>query len=282
VLRGGGRPPSLTELRQAGSWSLGQDLLVGSVLLGGLLGGIFGLAAFHASRRARSSPDWTRLVEETSRRYVPCGAFHWEFVRGKLRGDPLYQALLERLGAASHGTLLDLGCGRGIALALVDTARRSCGDPDSPTDLALIGVEQRPSTARVARVALGPSARIEIGDLEHYEPPPADVVLLLDCLHYLPAAAQERLLALVARSLRPGGRLLVREPDAALGPRFWITRAAERACALVRGDWRQRFHYRSEREWLELLSRHALAGTAVPVRRGTPFANVLIEGRASR
>jgi SAM-dependent methyltransferase len=136
--------------------------------------------------------------------------------------------------------------------------------------------------AKAARAALDGRAGIEAADLGYYQPPDADVVLLLDVLHYLDAAAQELIVARACRALRPGGLLLLREPDAAGGRQFLMTRAAERAMAVLRGQLRQRFHYRSGEEWLALLHGHGLEVTATGASRGTPFANVLIEGRATQ
>ena len=105
-------------------------------------------------------------------------------------------------------------------------------------------------------------------------------MLLLDVLHYLPAAAQERLLARAAACLEPGGVLLVREADADGRARFLATRAAERLCALARGHLRQRFRYRTGEEWRALLAAQCLAvAPATPLSAGTPYANVLLEAR---
>ena len=130
----------------------------------------------------------------------------------------------------------------------------------------LIGVDVRPGAAAVARAALGSAARIDLVDLARYRPPAADLVLLLDVLHYLAGGEQERLLGELAANLRPGGVILVREADAAAGARFWLTRASERARALGRGAWRQRFRYRSGADWLRLLTAHGLEVDMNPCR----------------
>src|SRR6185369_9258238 len=106
--------------------------------------------------------------------------------------------------------------------------------------------------------------------------PAADVILLLDVLHYLPAAAQEDLLARVANALPPGGLLLIRDADAAGGWRFTATRVQERLCAWGRRHWRQRFQYRSRKEWREVLERLGFAVEDEPMGEGTPYANVLL------
>jgi SAM-dependent methyltransferase len=230
------------------------------------------------ARRTRRDPAWDRLTEATARRYLACSHFDWEFVRAKLRRDPLYRSVFARLESIASGSVVDLGCGRGIALALLATAeaaRVPVGDPGP----GMIGVEARTAAAATARTALGARARIEIADLSTYEPPPADAVLLLDVLHYLDDAVQRRLIALVARQLRPGGFVLVRETDAAAGARFHVSRSAERLAAMARGGWRQRFHYRPAAEWAALFESHGLRVSVHPMSRGTPFSNVLLEAR---
>ncbi len=287
-LRGGDLAAlSPARLRQLGAAGLGIDLVVGSLTIGAALAAAFGLATYRMLSARRRLAAVEALIEETARPYLERGVFDWEFVRGKLRHDPLYLALLRRGGLPLQGRLLDLGCGRGIALALLATARERArrGEwpeswPSPPTHLDLHGIEGRPRIAARAAAALAGAATIETADLATADLPAARAVLLLDVLHYLPAAEQNRLLARVAACLEPGGVLLLREPDAAAGPRFLATRAAERLCALARGHIRQRFHYRTAAAWRVLLAAHGLATSLPePLSEGTPYANVLLEAK---
>ena len=98
----------------------------------------------------------------------------------------------------------------------------------------------------------------------------------------MPAADQEQLLASTARVLEPGGMILIREPDAGAGWRFLAVRAGNTAKAVLTGNWRQTFHFRTVEEWTACFAR---LGFHVDVRgtgEGTPFANVLfvLTGRA--
>lgn len=269
-------PLSLRRLADAGVLALGRDLLVGSVLVGLVLAPILGLATYAAALRRRREPAWSALVEATALRYASGSPFDWEFVRGKLRGDPVYREILARLRTWPSGRLVDLGCGRGIALALFDTAR-SLGEAGGPGPYELVGVEARGRIAGVAGAALGTAARIDVADLAAYTPAPADRILLVDVLHYLEPAAQERLVAAALGSLAPGGSLLVREADADGGWSFVVTRAAERVAAAARGRLSQRFHYRGAREWRRLLEAGGCSVASAGAAEGTPFANVLIE-----
>ena len=280
---------TLAEARALGVLSLSRDILLGSVVLGAALGAVLAVGAYFISLRWSAAPLRIRLREETSRRYLETGIFNWEFVRGKLRYDPVFDHLIRSGTLSQEGHLLDLGCGRGILLALLASARTLYAQGEWPADapapshgLQLTGVELRSKTARIARTALGDEAEIQEIDLSTFEPPVCRFAVLLDVLHYLPPADQERLLKRIADALEPGGCLLLREPDAAGRTRFTLTRLAERLCALARRDWKQRFSYRSASSWMELLEQSGLLPSSQAMSAGTPYANVLIEARKPR
>jgi uncharacterized protein (DUF2062 family)/trans-aconitate methyltransferase len=286
-----GAPPlalSLAQLRHLRPWQFGVDLLVGSLVVGGLLAALFGTLTYRRACARRRHPDVEALIDETSRRYIPAGVFAWEFTRGKLRHDPLYFALLARGDLPREGLFLDLGCGRGILMSLLATARAQAARGIFPAGwtapspgLRLHGIEGRETIARAARQALGVEATIETADLRALpgELPAATAICLLDVLHYLAPGEQERLLDRAVAALVPGGLLVLREPDAAAGGAFARTRAAERLATLARGGFHQRFCYRNTKEWSALLAARGLSVTTVPMSHGTPFANVLLECR---
>ncbi|HEX5717717.1 MAG TPA: DUF2062 domain-containing protein [Thermoanaerobaculia bacterium] len=287
-LRGGGRLPIRpSELRQLDPWQFGVDLLVGSAIVGVALAIPLALLTFRAARARRKAPAVHDLIEEAAYRYLESGMFHWEFARGKLRHDPVYLQLLQRGLLPEEGRLLDLGCGRGILLSLLVTARERLARglyPEGwppPSRMALTGIESSRQAATAARNALGAEAEIQVADLVDAPLPPARAALLLDVLHYLPAPAQEELLARMAAALEPGGLLLIRDADAAGGWRFTATRIQERACALARRHWKQRFHYRSAAEWRRLLEATGFQVDVEPMAEGTPYANVLLAARRS-
>jgi trans-aconitate methyltransferase len=96
--------------------------MVGGLAFGLALGGALGLAAWAVGRRWRRPPFEAALIEATAWRYLDAGIATWEFVRGKLHRDPVYLALLASGELPRRGRLVDLGCGHGIALALLATA----------------------------------------------------------------------------------------------------------------------------------------------------------------
>jgi uncharacterized protein (DUF2062 family) len=272
-------------LRGTLPWQYGVDLLSGSLVVGTVLGLLAAFLTYRAVLALRKEPRVTALIEEAARRYAQAGPFSWEFVRGKLRYDPVYLSLLRSGSLPQEGVLCDLGCGRGIVLSLLATAGKLAergtlpeGWP-APPRLTLHGIEGRPKHAAIARQALGAAATVVAGDLRDEAIPEADVLLLLDVLHYLDGPSQEELLGRIARALRPGGLLLIRDADAAGGWRFTATRLQERLSALARGELRPRFHYRSADAWIEQLEQSGLAASVEPMGMGTPYSNVLIQGK---
>lgn len=283
---------SFAEIRHIGVLGMGKNLLVGSVVLGLLLGAVLALLTYALGNRRGGDP-FADLREAAAEPYLGTGIRHWEFVRGKLRYDPVYRRLLDEGLLPRPGRLVDLGCGRGILLALLSAPVEEWRNapPHSecshavrvrhvpPPGTQLLGIELHPRLVRVARRALAGAATIEQGDLATCPIPACATAVLLDVLHYLPAAAQEALLDRVVAAMGPRGVLILREADAARGFAFRVTTGAERLRAIARGHLRQRFRYRPLAEWRAMLERRGLAVEAFPVAEGTPFANVVLVGR---
>ena len=277
-----GRWPALAfdDFRAQGAVGVTRDVLIGSVVLGVVLGVGFGLATWFTALRKKPS-QFAHLREVVAERYLGAGVFNWEFVRGKLRYDPVYRGLLTSRLLPRGGHLVDLGCGRGILLALLRAFEAEAEEGAGPPAMELTGFDVEIKHLAAARIALQAQAKIRRADLtgEDFTPPECDTLVLLDVLHYLPPEAQERLLAVAAEALAPGGMLILREADAAAGWRFRATAAGERAMAILRGRWRTRFHYRSREEWGKLLGGLGLAVEDRAMSAGTPYGNVLVVGR---
>jgi uncharacterized protein (DUF2062 family) len=263
-------------------WDFGTDLVIGSVIVG-LIVGIAGGVVTYAARRPAQDPFFQLLVRRASDRFLDSGITAWEFARGKLSGDPVYAAALAAEFPAATGTLLDVGCGQGLMLALVaeaqHTAARGEWDTtrsDPPQFTRLVGVELRPRVAGVAKRALEHEADIVAGDARTTALPAADVVLLFDVLHLMPDTGQRELLRAIRAALPHTGRLLLREADADAGWRFRLVRVGNTMKALLTGHWRQRFTFRSEIAWRRLLHEEGFEPHVQPLGQGAPFGNVLI------
>jgi uncharacterized protein (DUF2062 family) len=277
---------SLAELREIGVLGLGRDILVGSLLLGTALGGVLAVLTYLVSVRWRHSRVEVRMREIISRRYVEAGVVAWETVRSRLRRDPMWLAILRSGILPERGTLIDLGCGRGVLLSVVRTAIElgASGEwpgrwPAPPQQLTLRGVEGRRRPAAVARTALGDVARIELRTLRTYSPPRCTVATVLDVLRELSPDDQEALLARTAEALEPGGLLLIRDADAGRGFRFLVRRVGTRIRSLPRGGWRRRHHFRRADEWAELLVRLGLTARVAPAWAGSYYGDLIVEAR---
>jgi len=272
---------TLQAVRSVSPWQFGADLLIGSVVIGGALGGLGGLATYLTLSSGRKDQSFDTLARNASARYIRTSITAWEFARGKLRGDPLYRDVLLGGWLPSGGTLLDIGCGQGLMLALLAEASRVACDGSAlpgirlPRFERMTGIELRPHRARLARIALGTDADIIERDARQILPDRCRAVLLFDVLHMMPEADQDALLSAVVDALEPGGVILVREADASAGWRFEAVRIGNRLTALASGAWRQRFAFRTVSEWRECFSRHGLDVQGAPAGAGTPFANYL-------
>ena len=273
---------SLRAIRETGAVAVGMDVLVGSLVLGTFLAAGAATATYFMVRSSPAERGFIEIVRRASDRYVGTSVTAWEFARGKLRGDPLYRAALFDGLLPSSGTLIDVGCGQGLTLALFAEAaalwkegRWLSTDPRPPLFDRMVGVEIRPRPAALAARALASDAEIVTGDVRTVRVGPARAVLIFDVLHMMPFADQESVLAAIVATLEPGGVLLIRDADAAAGWRFSAVKFGNRTKAIAFGAWRQTFHFRTRREWEDLFARHGLHSAAQEADAGTPFANVL-------
>jgi len=260
----------LEQARATGAVGFARQLLVGSVVVGGMLA-LIGFAAAYviASRRrerrvALEQDPFEAAVQRTRARYATAPPAHRYYVAGKLGFDPVAKLLAELPG--DFGRVLDLGCGRGqLALLLLELGRAA----------GVMGVDVDAPKIDVARAA-GPEAEFRVADLSPRDVTPADTILLIDVLHYLPLAEQDTLLLAAARALLPGGRLLVRELDADPSAKSAFTRFFEwlaRKTGLNRG---RATAYRSASSITALLERAGLRCALQGASERTPFKNVLI------
>jgi uncharacterized protein (DUF2062 family) len=275
------QPLTVDAIRATGLRVLSVDLLVGSVAVGACLALIGGSATYLLLRASGDDAAFMALVRRTADRYVEQSIVAWEFARGKLRGDPIYRATIFGGLLPSGGTLIDIGCGHGLTLALLVDAHRERSDAwpsgwsAAPVFDRLIGLEIRPRLVALARNALGADAEILEGDARAHQIHSVRAVLLFDVLHMMARDEQDALLTQMAGALESGGVILIREADAAAGWRFQAVRIGNLLKAVACGAWRQRFHFRSRNEWIACFARHGLRVEVRPMGQGTPFGNLL-------
>jgi uncharacterized protein (DUF2062 family) len=281
VRRGTFHPVTREYIASTSVWAFGIDALVGSLFVGAVLAVLAAVATYSLVRGSGEDRGFADLVRRTSDRYVGISITAWEFARGKLRMDPIYRATLSPDVLVSGGSLVDVGCGQGLALALLTEARCALDAGTWPVDWPppprfdrMIGIELRRRVAKIARAALESDAEVIVADVRTLSLNPFRAVLLFDVLQLLAPDEQEALLAEMTARLEPGGVILVREADASADSRFTLVRLGNRLKLLVSGSWRQPFHPRSAVEWTACFARHGLRSDASPM--GTRlFANIM-------
>ena len=232
---------------------------------------------------AAATTTWHALVESASAPYRRAGRFAWHFARGKLRRDPVFSHLIERGLIAPHSRVLDIGCGQALLASLVRAAAGVASQgrwpshwAEAPIDVRVAGIEVLPRDVERARAALGDSADLLCADMRTAAFAAADTVVLLDVLHYLCIADQDAVLARARAALPDGGRLVMRVGDASSSRRFAASRWVDRLVTLARGQGFGRPVGRTLAAWQQRLRELGFTVATEPMRKGTPFANVLI------
>lgn len=227
------------------------------------------------------------LIDRASEPYRSAGLFAYNFARGKLRGDPVFRAMLERGLLLGRGHILDLGCGQGLlaswlraALLCYENGAWPQGWPPAPSPSSTRGIELMVRDVQRARAALGPACDISQGDIRSAAFGTTDAVVILDVLHYMRKDEQLQVLKRVRAALPARGLLLMRVGDAAGGLRFRYSQWIDKLVMLLRGHSSVSTHCRSAAQWRELLLECGFEVQATPMSDGTRFANVLLIGHA--
>jgi SAM-dependent methyltransferase len=229
------------------------------------------------------NPDWRRLLDHASAPYRGAGRFAWHFARGKLGMDPVFRHLLGAGLIPPGARVLDIGCGQGLLASLL----RACSQasqrqqwpaawPAAPLDTCVTGIELMARDVERARAALGDAATFVCGNMCEAAYPPSEVIVILDVLHYVSSAEQDRVLARVRDALVPGGRLLLRVGDAAEPRGYGISQWVDRVVTRVRGHRVAPTYGRPLSAWIAQLQSLGLRVEPRPMSQGTPFANVLL------
>jgi uncharacterized protein (DUF2062 family)/SAM-dependent methyltransferase len=227
-LRGGSfRPFHLSALTGAHMKEEILAFVIGSVALGLLLGGAgAAITAVVIQVKVPPNPGLRSRIRFVKNMFAQCAWADRGFVRWKLRLDRIF-GLLATVDLGS-GTVVDLGCGYGMALSFA-----AFGDGDRQ----LLGCDLDAHRVAVARQALSTlRADLRVADVRGLDLPPAGLILILDVLQYLTAAEQRTLLERCCAALTPEGILIFRVHDRERGPWSTVTMAFDRlvfACERV-------------------------------------------------
>jgi SAM-dependent methyltransferase len=253
--------------------SMAGDLVIGSIAMGLLVAAVGGTLTFLALKGGDDTGGYAEAAAAAADHYIEEGLWTWEFANQKLRRDPIYRYTLTDAKLPSGGTIVDFGCGLGLALVLLKTAASLHRTVAPPHFQRFAGVEPRPAVAAMAARALGEDGAIVTADGRAFTWPACNVVLFLDVLHLIPFDDQAAVLAAARRSLSDAGVVVVREADASMGWAFRLVRAGNHLRALAGGRFRPRFYFRTADQWNALFQQAGFDATRE--RHGSAFrANV--------
>lgn len=147
------------------------------------------------------------------------------YVRWKVRADPAYDAVLRQVRGRDE-PLLDLGCGIGLLAFYL----REHG-----VQTPIVGIDFDRRKVDVARRAATRYRDLEFiaGDARSALPERHNVVML-DLLHYLDAESRARILANVARTVPPGGIVVIRQGVRDASWRYRFTSAVDAVGRAIR------------------------------------------------
>jgi SAM-dependent methyltransferase len=226
------------------------------------------------------------LLDEASRPFSGGGHFAYHYARGKLSSDSIFREILKRGIFPAEGRYLDLGCGQGslfswllAARKLYDAGNWPKGWPAAPKALSLRGIELMQKDVDRAARAFGadhPLVRIKQGDMTKADFGSADVITILDALHYFDHAHQKDVIKRIRAALPPGGLFLTRVGDASAGLPYHLCNWVDHAVTFVRGHRLPRLYCRPLTEWIALLESFGFTVETDPMNDIKPFANVML------
>ena len=228
----------------------------------------------------------TTLLDDASRTFLSGGRFAYHYARGKLASDCIFRELLRQGIFPSEAHFLDLGCGQGSLFAWLLAARSlyerdqwPADWPPPPKPLSLRGIELMQRDVDRARQSFGadhPLVDIRQGDMCQADFGKADVVTILDALHYFDHDRQREVIARIRAALPPGGLFLTRVGDADAGLPYHLCNWVDHAVTFVRGHRLPKLYGRPITEWKALLRDSGFTVNTMPMNEGKPFANVML------
>jgi len=229
------------------------------------------------------------LLDDASRPFLNGGRFAYYYSRGKLSSDCIFREVLKRGVFPSEARFLDLGCGQGSLFAWLLAARKLYEQGHWPSDwampprpLSLRGFELMQKDVERAARAFGddhPLVTIRQGDMCQVEFGEADVVTILDALHYIDHVQQDDVLRRIRAALPPGGLFLTRVGDAGAGLPYHICNWVDHAVTFVRGHRLPTLYGRRLADWIAMLKNLGFEVETMSMSEGKPFANIMLISR---
>jgi cyclopropane fatty-acyl-phospholipid synthase-like methyltransferase len=139
-----------------------------------------------------------------------------------------FQSVADHL--PERGTLLDLGCGNGLFLALAKTAK---------PDLDVIGLDLSEDKITAARQAFDACTdrvpQLAVMDIKDFPEQSVDVISIIDVLYLVPFERWNGILEKCFRCLKPGGKVLIKEMDRSIAWKFLLLYLEETVAVKVLG-----------------------------------------------
>jgi len=130
----------------------------------------------------------------------------------------------------SGGTLLDLGCGHGIFLALAKL---------SNPHLRVSGIDLSPDKINGARLIFNAAkikaANIDVLDVINFTQQSVDAISAIDVFYLVPKEKWNSTLNQCYNSLKPGGRILLKEMDKTMRWKFYLLYLQEMLAVKILG-----------------------------------------------
>jgi len=203
LLRGHWRPFLPSDLRMPGLAELGGDLIVGSLVVGMVLGALGALIVWLWVPKGPVAAHRRDVVERAAHRFLRIGYREWWRTRRELGIHPDLAMRAGRGDFGRGGNFLDLGCGDGALLAAVleaDEGRR----PER-----LLGVTLEAGVAHQTETALGSDVTMEIADPAAWPLGSQNAIVIWETRRRRAPVLDDRLLGRIQAALDDGGLLIV-------------------------------------------------------------------------
>ncbi len=203
LLRGHWRPFLPRDLRLPGLAELGGDLIVGSLVVGAVLGALGALIVWLWVPKGPVAANRRDVVERAAHRFLKIGYREWWRTRRELRRHPELALRAGRGDFAAGGNFLDLGCGDGALLAAVLEAE------EGRRPAHLLGVTLEAGVAHQTEIALGSDVTMEIADPSAWPLGLPNAVVIWETRRRRAPVLDDRLLEQIHRTLEDKGLLVV-------------------------------------------------------------------------
>jgi cyclopropane fatty-acyl-phospholipid synthase-like methyltransferase len=178
-----------------------------------------------------------------------------------------FMALIEQLPASPPGhplTVLDLGCGHGVFLAMAKRKR---------PDIEVIGLDLSEDKIAGARQVFAASdytvRELAVKDIAAFDKQAVDVITILDVLYLVPLEQWEGILRQCHDCLKPGGKLLLKEMDRSITWKFRLLYLEETLAVKILGlTLGSKFTFPSAQYVRSLMASVGFSVREVPMDRG--------------